>query len=1018
VEADAGTATINNTGNIVGTQFGIAFNNNATGTVTNAAGGSITGANTAVYFNAGGSVSNAGNIGGSGDNWGVGIENAAGSVSNTGSITGVARGVVLFDGGTVTNTGTGSTISATGGGSYAVAIQSASGTVENQNGASIEGVGVGVYMDHGGTVTNGAGSTIKITGTGTGDCNTTGDCAVFVYTGVAGYGGALTLTNAGSIVGNVQMDASADNITTLTAGGSIAGDLNIGSNAASTLTLDGTNTAPQLYSSAVTGTTTFDGALIKSDSGTWVIDSDDLANVAGTVISAGTLQVGNGGTAGSIGNADVADNGTLVFDRSDALTYAGVISGDGNFTKEGDGTLTLTGANTFTGGTTISAGTLQVGNGGASGSIGTGAIVDNGTLAFDRSDDVAFTGGVSGSGLLVQQGSGTLTLTGANTFAGGVAINAGTLAVAGDANLGAASGSLTFNGGAFENTAAFATARTMTFTGTGTLQTDADLTASGTITGAGAMTKTGTGTLTVNGDGSAFTGAADIEAGTLIVGDDGHASATLGGNVAVAQGATIAGIGTIGGMDLSGTLSPGGSIGTFHVTGDAAFESGSTFNVEANPDGKSDQLVVGGQVSIKGGNTLVIAQPGNWAPRTDYTIVTAGKGVAGTFTGVSDDQAFLTPVLSYQPNAVKLSLERNDISFPSVAGTSNEKGAATGADGLGWDSSLYNAVVKLNAMDAQTAFNQASGEFHASQQTARVEDSRYVREAMNQRLRQGDADAEAAPIKGTYLTAWAHAWGHWGTVDGDGNAAKLSDNGDGLLVGVDLPVGAGRVGVAGGASRDSLSINARDSWGRETSTWLGAFAGYDAGAFGFRAGVAYAWDRIPVNRQIAFPSYTDHVSGNASGDTLTGFVEGAWTFHFAHGSVAPFLNVAHARVTTDADTEAGGAAALHTGDASMDTTFALAGARGTWQIAKRLDLHGELGWRHAFGDITPASDERFVSGGAAFAVYGVPVAKNAGLGRIGIGWHQGNTAVNADYEGLAGNGVKDQAAKLSVSVTF
>jgi outer membrane autotransporter protein len=256
-------------------------------------------------------------------------------------------------------------------------------------------------------------------------------------------------------------------------------------------------------------------------------------------------------------------------------------------------------------------------------------------------------------------------------------------------------------------------------------------------------------------------------------------------------------------------------------------------------------------------------------------------------------------------------------------------------------------------------------------------------------------------------------------VDGDGNTAKLSDNGDGLLIGADMPVGTqARIGVTGGASRNSLSINDRASWGRETSTWLGAFAGYDAGAFGLRGGIAYAWDRIPTNREVNFPGYTDRLSGNASGDTLTGFIEGAWTFQFGQSEIMPFLNVAHTKVETDASTEAGGAAALHSDDASTHVSFSTLGVRGAINFAHNLNLHGELGWQHAFGDTTPESNLQFVAGGPAFTEYGVPVAKNAGLGRIGLGWHQGNIALDADYEGLAGNGVKDQAAKVSVSVTF
>jgi outer membrane autotransporter protein len=608
-----------------------------------------------------------------------------------------------------------------------------------------------------------------------------------------------------------------------------------------------------------------------------------------------------------------------------------VISGDGDVVKSGDGTLILTGANTFTGSTTISAGTLQVGDGGTTGAIGTGAITDNGTLVFDRSDAVTLGQTIAGSGALTQQ----------------------------------------------------------------------------------------QGTLTVNGDGSAFTGDTTVKAGTLIVGDDSHAGASLGGMVTIAKGAALDGIGTLGGLELSGMLNPGGSIGTLHVTGDATFEPGSTFNVEASPGGQADQLAVGGKVAIKGGNTLVIAQPGNWNPSTTYTILTAGQGVSGKFQGVSDDQAFLTPTLGYTANAVDLTLARNQVTFPSVANTPNEAGAAAGIEGMGAGHALYDAVVRLNATDARIAFDQTSGEYHASQETARIEASRYVREAMNQRLRTGDADSEAQKVGDTQLTAWAHAWGHWGTVDSDGNAGKLADNGDGLLIGADMPVGAaGRIGVTGGASRDSLSIDSRDAWGRETSTWLGAFGGFDVNAFAVRGGIAYAWDQIPGNREVGFPGYSDRLSGEATGSTFTGFVEGAWTFKFSRGSVSPFLNLAHTQVKTDASTEVGGAAALQVTQGTANVSFSTLGARGSLNLADHFNLHGELGWQHAYGDTTPERDLDFVAGGPLFTVYGVPVAKNAGLGRIGLGWHQGNVAVDADYEGLAGNGVKDQAAKLSVSVAF
>ena len=74
-----------------------------------------------------------------------------------------------------------------------------------------------------------------------------------------------------------------------------------------------------------------------------------------TTISAGTLQVGAGGTTGIVGGP-IVNNAALAFSRSDDLTFAPAISGTGTLTKLGANTLTLTGASTYTGATTVTAG--------------------------------------------------------------------------------------------------------------------------------------------------------------------------------------------------------------------------------------------------------------------------------------------------------------------------------------------------------------------------------------------------------------------------------------------------------------------------------------------------------------------------------------------------------------------------------------------------------------------------------------------------------------------------------------
>ncbi len=144
-------------------------------------------------------------------------------------------------------------------------------------------------------------------------------------------------------------------------------------------------------------------------------------------VSPAPIRVGDGTAAGA---------GTVA-------TIASVLKGSTGIEKSDFGTLILTGANTYTGGTTISGGTLQLGDGGASGSI-LGDVLNNAALAVDLSGESTFAGTISGTGAVVQKGSGTLTLSGANTFSGGLSIASGTVRVAAAQALG--NGALALSG--------------------------------------------------------------------------------------------------------------------------------------------------------------------------------------------------------------------------------------------------------------------------------------------------------------------------------------------------------------------------------------------------------------------------------------------------------------------------------------------------------------------------------------------------------------------------------------------
>lgn len=457
-------------------------------------------------------------------------------------------------------------------------------------------------------------------------------------------------------------------------------------------------------------------------------------------------------------------------------------------------------------------------------------------------------------------------------------------------------------------------------------------------------------------------------------------------------------------------LRDGGTGDRIQTSATTSFSAGSVLAVDIGGATGSDSYRTTGSLEIEPGSLLLVNRVQPLTLYGKHVVVEAMGGLTGTFDFA--DQ-FLTAFAGLRDgyDATTAFVEFAQLRDLADAGlTPNQKEAAAGADSLNDGSPVKDALLLLPTDPAaQAAFDQLSGEIHPAMRTVLAEDSRLPRNAVLTRLSDDQPGG----------SVWGQAFGNWGTSDGDRNAAEVGRDTTGLLIGADIVLGdALTLGLAGGYLDTDVTLGARNSSGSARTIHGLAYIGARFGGFGIKAGFGYARADIDTRRVVSFQGFGDTLNADYDGTLLQGFAEIGYRLPLGGGEVEPFANVTQVRVTTDALTESGGAAALSVARAREDSTVSTLGVRFRTASVGAFSIGGAIGWQHGFGALDPVGTHRF-AGGDPFTILGAGQSRDAGIANVDARLRLApNITLGVSYDGVLGTSGQDHAVKGAFRIAF
>ncbi|BBP73801.1 hypothetical protein PHLH6_58050 [Pseudomonas sp. Seg1] len=540
------------------------------------------------------------------------------------------------------------------------------------------------------------------------------------------------------------------------------------------------------------------------------------------------------------------------------------------------------------------------------------------------------------------------------------------------------------------------------------------------------------GAWTLTGKGDFSDGGAVRNGATLIN------QGSIAGNLSVDAGGVYAGGGSVGSLNVNGTLRTDTGLGRATVVHDLNMGSASTLAYGVNADGSSAPVQIGGTANLNGATLAVNPGSGTYPWQSHYTVLQAAQ-VNGTFGKVTSDYAFLTPTLAYTPTQVDLTYTRNDVAFNNFAATSNGSNAANSLASMGTSNALYNALLNTTQSTAGAAIEQLAGASNANLTSATLGASSQVGSSMLSAMQQmggspglmvglDQRDTPVLAANGVPSAArnlndpnargrlWLQAIGGYGKLDGEHGSSGLEQRTKGSVLGADWSLNPQwRLGILGGYSKTDLDATGID--GNVESWHAGVYALHQNGPMALRLGAAYSGHQGESKRTIAFNGFSDRPKGDYDADSQQAFAELGYAMGSGRLSAEPFANLGYQRYHRDSYREKGGAAALQVDSQTQDnfsSTFGLRLAHlSSLDNGMSVTPRMAVGWKHTYGDVSSSTRQAFVVGGTAFSVDGSSLDRDslvleAGLDvgisarhTLGVGY-SGEIGSNSRNHGLIG----------------